>query len=56
MEDVGIFVAIRSIFSLFGTFYGALVYFVVIWYIFSPFWHVVPRKNLATPGHTGTMP
>jgi hypothetical protein len=42
-------------------FYGHLVYFmsiwcilcpfgnlVVIWYIFSPFWYIVSRKNLAT--------
>jgi hypothetical protein len=49
MEDVGIF-------------YGHMIYFTTIWYIylvaisfhswllgiFFPFWFVVPRKNLAT--------
>jgi hypothetical protein len=33
----------------FDIFYGPLVYFVVIWYIFSSRWHIAP-KNLATLG------
>jgi hypothetical protein len=32
----------------FSQFSGYLVYFVVIWYIFPPFWYIVSRKNLAT--------
>jgi hypothetical protein len=28
----------------FDSFYDHLVYFVVIWYIFAPFWYVAPRK------------
>jgi hypothetical protein len=41
MGDVGIFMAIVR---PNGTFYGHLVQFVDIRYIFFPFWNVVPRK------------
>jgi hypothetical protein len=37
MEDVGVFKAILSILRRNGIFYGHLVHFVVIWYIFSNF-------------------
>jgi hypothetical protein len=43
-EDVGIFMAILSILQPTGIFYGHLVHFVVIWYIFCPFWYVAARK------------
>jgi hypothetical protein len=33
-----------SILRSFGIFCGHLVHFMVIWFIFSPFWCVVPRK------------
>jgi hypothetical protein len=36
--------AIWSILLLLEIFYGHLVYFVAIWYIFAPFWYFVPRK------------
>jgi hypothetical protein len=39
----GTFVVILSILRPTGIFYGHLVHFVVIWYIF-PFWYIVPRK------------
>jgi hypothetical protein len=29
--------------------FGHLVYFVVIWYTFFPFWYVVPKKS-GNPG------
>jgi hypothetical protein len=35
MENVGIFMTIWNILRPFGTFYGNLVQFVLIWYIFS---------------------
>jgi hypothetical protein len=38
MEDVGIFQDIWSILRPFDIFYAHLVYFVLIWYIFSPGW------------------
>jgi hypothetical protein len=44
MQDVGIFMAIWSVFRPFGRFSGHLVYFVAIWYIFPIFWYVLPRK------------
>jgi hypothetical protein len=47
MEDVGIFLAIWSILRQFGLFYGNLVYFVVIWYIFTVL-VCCTKKNLAT--------
>jgi hypothetical protein len=31
------------------TFHGHLVYFWVVWYIFLPFWYVLPRKS-GNPG------
>jgi hypothetical protein len=37
----------RKFYSKFGTFYGPLVYFVVIWYIF-PVLVCCTKKNLAT--------
>jgi hypothetical protein len=53
MENVGMFyahlvhfTAILNILWLFCICCGHLVYF-------SPFWYVVPRKNLATLGGTG---
>jgi hypothetical protein len=44
VDDVGIFMPILSIFRPNGLFYGHLVQFVVIWYLFYPFWYVVLRK------------
>jgi hypothetical protein len=44
MEDVGIVRAILSIIHPNVIFYGNLVHFVAIWYIFFPFWYVAPRK------------
>jgi hypothetical protein len=41
------FMAIWSIFLPFGTFYGAWVYFVIVWYIF-PVLVCCSPKNLAT--------
>jgi hypothetical protein len=38
------FMDILSILLPFDIFYGHLVYFVVIWYIFSHRWYIVPRK------------
>jgi hypothetical protein len=46
-KDVGIFMDIWSILQPFGILYGLLVYFMVIWYIFSRFGMFAP-KNLAT--------
>jgi hypothetical protein len=47
MENLGIFMAISVLLSPLGVFYLNLVYFVIIWYIFPPFWYIV-SKNLAT--------
>jgi hypothetical protein len=44
MEDVGIFNGHLVYLRPFGVFYGNLLYFIVIWYIFSRFWYVVQRK------------
>jgi hypothetical protein len=44
MELVGIFMTILSILTAKLCFYDNLVHFVVIWYIFFPFWRVVQRK------------
>jgi hypothetical protein len=38
------FKAIWSVLLMFGTFYGHLVYFVVILVYFPRFWYVVTRK------------
>jgi hypothetical protein len=35
---------IWSILRPFDILCGHLVYFVVFWYVFSPCWHIVPRK------------
>jgi hypothetical protein len=45
MEDVGIFMAILSILRLHGIFYGHLVNFVVIWYIFPRFGMLYREKS-----------
>jgi hypothetical protein len=37
-------VTILSILRPFGIFCGHLVYFMVVWYIFSPFWYDAARK------------
>jgi hypothetical protein len=47
MEDVGIFMAIWSIFQPFGRFSGHFVYFVAIWHIFHPVLVCCTKKNLA---------
>jgi hypothetical protein len=48
VEDVGIFMDIRFILRPFGIFYGHLVYFVVIWYIFwQPCWRLISFSFLA---------
>jgi hypothetical protein len=44
MEDVGVFLATWFILLPFTEFYGHLVNVVVDWYIYSPFWYIVPRK------------
>jgi hypothetical protein len=44
MENVGIFMTIWNILRPFGTFYGNLVQFVLIWYIFFRFGMFGPRK------------
>jgi hypothetical protein len=44
MENVGIFYD----HLVYYTAIGNIGIFVVIWYIFLPFWYVAPRKNLAT--------
>jgi hypothetical protein len=49
------FMDIRSILRSFGKFYGRLVYFVVIWYMFSHF-GIFTKKNLATLTQTGVLP
>jgi hypothetical protein len=36
-----------------GIFNGHLVHFVVIWYIFFPFWYVVPIKIWQPWAHSG---
>jgi hypothetical protein len=47
MEDVGIFMAFCLLYvQMEYIFYGHLVHFVVIWYIFIPFWYVVPSNIL----------
>jgi hypothetical protein len=38
------FMVIGYILLSFDIFNGHLVYFVVIWYIFSTYWYIVPRK------------
>jgi hypothetical protein len=47
MENVGIFMTIWSILRPIGIFYGHLVYFLVVWYIF-PVLVCCTKKNLAT--------
>jgi hypothetical protein len=47
MEDAVIFYLHWSILQPFGIFYGHLVYFVVIWYIFTVL-GCCTKKNLAT--------
>jgi hypothetical protein len=44
MEVMGIFMANLAILRPNGIFYGHLVHFVAIWYIFCPFWYSAPRK------------
>jgi hypothetical protein len=50
MEDVGMFMAIRFILRPIRKFYGHLVHFVVIWYIFSRF-GILYQENSANPGY-----
>jgi hypothetical protein len=38
------FLGISSIFLQFGKFHGHLVYFMVTWVYFFPFWYFAPRK------------
>jgi hypothetical protein len=44
MEDVGIFMAILSIFLPFGIISPVLVYFFPVLVYFPPFWNVAQRK------------
>jgi hypothetical protein len=44
MEDVGRFHGHLVYLRPFYIFHGHLVYFVAMWYIFPPFWYIVPRK------------
>jgi hypothetical protein len=47
MEDVGIFLALWPILLQFGIFCGSMVYFMVIWYIFTIL-VCCTKNNLAT--------
>jgi hypothetical protein len=47
------FMDIGSILRPFDIFYDHLVYFVAIWYIFSPLLVYCTKKNLATLGRQG---
>jgi hypothetical protein len=53
MENFGIFYCYLDYLRPFGIFHGHLV---ILWYlgIFTPFWYIVPRKNLDTLVHTNT--